>query len=279
MLTNTLFSIRTLYWFTYLQEDVYGSETDKMRVAPDCSGSRKGLLGQSGRCTLPEFLSYVWAPTKGDSKPDVTKVAWPAAAKGPNSATHGQIFNAIVKTRHADGTKIGGYGFHGNCDTEKLLPGAQSYSEALSRFGITSVSAMEETKTKHDSSEITQGERDVFSHWYREARSISEAIVAFREKEKWDYLKNKGGLEDKLGVVPVWTTKSGALGETTYSWSVLNVKETLEELDDTTVFYDTFKTLSEGDFGGYHAAWWTAKYARSCYDSCSVEHECEDDKA
>lgn len=120
---------RAIYFTTYLQEEIYGNDISKMQVAPTCSGTRTGLRGQVGRCTLEEFCDYIWKQTGKDTHPK-GRAIWPPAAKDLdklNAESITRLVDQQIKEYDAKKKKnvaIKGLGYTGNSDGGKLMPNA-----------------------------------------------------------------------------------------------------------------------------------------------------------
>lgn len=193
-----------------------------------------------------------------------------------------QIASFVNSAQTTAGKKLPGYGYHGNCEIPKLLPGAVDYFDALPKFGKISADAANAAKslTVNDFSGSDRERADALARvqaqlgkWNKEAAIAADVIINFRAKDKWDFLKFKGGLASKFGVEPVWSPKSAKFSGNTSNWFTIDVAKTIEKLQTEKgynwltarlQFYNEWRKIaSSTGFGGHQSALFAAKYTRA----------------
>ena len=223
-----------MLYLTYIAEEVYtGADTNRMSIAPGCVGTRPGVRGQAGRCTLGEFCEYVWSTTSTyvdpggapDVRPNQKELFWGNMVKNWNDAgslTANNIFNAISRTAKVtkqpimnprtgeqavdkDGNprfkdllgKRLTPGFTGYMDTGVAMPAFAS-APAQTRY----YDAMEDVgnvyqraKAHLDSNPagLTDAQRSVLNKALAEARTAAELAVDLRNKMHGKLLQGKAG--------------------------------------------------------------------------------------
>lgn len=123
-----------LYWYAYLCEEAVGGT---YTVAPGCAAAMNPASGN--RCSLTQFLQYLWAPEPDSSQTEADRptTAIPANKKdGPwDRMTVNQVYNKIVNTPYTE-----------YVDPERLI-GESDYYEALSKVG-TPIATVEKGLTE-----------------------------------------------------------------------------------------------------------------------------------
>ena len=170
---------RILYYSAYLCEEITGDRT----VAPGCVGKKRS----NGRCTLSEFLQYIWKAQVdiNDVKPPTVDVP---GTKDFTKLNFDQLFNKIniYRTNYE-------FAITGNSDATRLN-GAADFYEGLSRIGLPIKRAIE--KTPNPSKE----EAKLFDL----AKSAATAVHQLRLKDMEKFRLGKDGLASNkyLGLVP-----------------------------------------------------------------------------
>ncbi|KAF5563169.1 hypothetical protein FNAPI_2797 [Fusarium napiforme] len=122
---------RMLYWSAYLCEEQTKilDPSYEYTVAPGCVTK----ISSRTRCTLDEFLLYLWAP-KHDSNPPDTERPTSMKVKTKITDLPGKSFNQFEGALNSAIFNTG-FPVDGNVDTSKLYPGATDYYDALSKMG------------------------------------------------------------------------------------------------------------------------------------------------
>lgn len=193
---------RALYYLAYLAEEETPGAT--YTVAPGCTGSRT-----NSRCTLAEFLLYIW---KEHAPNDTTKPTGWKPGKVPKE-TNGDFtqnkIDSMISTINSARTNEG-HEITGNSDGKLLLPGVDGdYYQTLAKIGEPinkMVSAMGDSPSKKQ------------LRIQARSKSAGEAVVGLRwmdmETYRLGYLRKelKRTLGDAADVVTK-TWRSGYQGD------------------------------------------------------------------
>ncbi|KAH8893932.1 hypothetical protein GQ53DRAFT_821806 [Thozetella sp. PMI_491] len=272
---------RAMFFMVYLQQEVF-LDASQRTVASGCTGTRTGIRGQTGRCTLAEFVDFIWKMDPDNPQiahPDKTLIQWPATMKETklNAANIDPakwttaIHNNIRIKKSEPGKKdkyvqLPGHGYTGPFDANKLLNGGTwTYYSALSEFGkLAKVAGDEYNKIQ---ASLTGDEK---AYLKRANLQISPAVdlsYYLRLKDKWDALwdRKKGNAVAVLGFTPITNTANapdsvaGAVG----SWQEMDTSKTIAWLvkfrdlsfkEAQAFFYDKWERITEGQAWKDHAA-------------------------
>ena len=220
----------------YIAEEAFESSSD-WQLAPHCVGTRTGLRGQTGRCTLPEFCDHLWSKTQlkdkngqpaldannqpiYDSQPKDTKWAKAAEDVGPQvkfsasqAATYVQGVSQNVPVLDANGQPVmvmgkektkavklmnTGPGYTGTYNVQNMMPGQANYYTAMDNAGNIGQRA----KQQFDSvaSSLSTDVQNSFKTVHGEMETASKITLEMRKADtNKALLDSNKGLKKYLG--------------------------------------------------------------------------------
>ena len=218
---------RAMYYMTYMMEEIHETRDSGSgwQIAPNCIGTRTGMRGQTGRCNLAEFVDHIWARTDPDDRnesprrPTKETVLWPRSMN--SVSTMKAIQSQIMSLKWTDKTYVKqdkkssgplNYSYTGKINANALWGGSgvTDYYTSLSMFGPRVAEIKREFDEAVRSGSISpanSGDAAVmrtFTAYLGEVRVAAQAILDYRVKDSWDYIRKKGGWKTGLGVQPIW---------------------------------------------------------------------------
>ncbi|RDW76306.1 uncharacterized protein DSM5745_06298 [Aspergillus mulundensis] len=215
---------RTLIFATYVMEEIYDSDDYDSKVASGCQGSRTGLRGQTGRCTLKELCEHLWMQSdwevtqlgedgkpmkddegktitvpQSDSRPDPSQTGWNVNAEKGNlldKLEPKKMIQAILAvTDKTTKKKLDKKGYYGNLNVGNAIEGATDYYETMADFGRNTWDFRQEALKVE--SELTPAVQNRFKKWYDHADIAAKVVVDLRMKDKYkmEELAIKDGLK------------------------------------------------------------------------------------
>ncbi|KAL2823962.1 ankyrin repeat-containing domain protein [Aspergillus pseudoustus] len=181
----------------YMQEEIFEDPARDGGIASGCVGTRRGLRGQVGRCTLRQLCEYIWAPTNENSqRPDPAKMIWPRwDENSPNRVWRKNeisVSEAItrvvegVEERPKRGRKKGVY-YNGFWDASRVLPGfgtePSEYYRAARELGDWEMAARKEINKQLKRTTLTQRQKSAFRNWNRESQRAVKLVVGLRKRD------------------------------------------------------------------------------------------------
>ncbi|KAK3945005.1 hypothetical protein QBC46DRAFT_336852 [Diplogelasinospora grovesii] len=174
---------RAAYFITYLMEEIY-TDSSKFTIAAGCVGSRTGLGGQKGRCSLLELCDYLWIDRQdpetgaklGDTKPVLENVSMNKKMDQLSNLDAGKIMNGIMSAwEMVGGQKVilnnVKHGYVGGTDPEKLM-GVTDWYQANQKVGDSMREAMKEIAANDKTGK--------FSKWPAKAIEASNLVIDLR---------------------------------------------------------------------------------------------------
>lgn len=211
----------------YLAEEIWTDES-MWSIAKGCKGSRTGIRGQAGRCNLAEFVDHLWESTEGvvrksdgstmramDEKPDMNdpavKKQWTAKALSIQAADLDlfKASQAIFRVKVPGiPDKTPATGYTGNIKAGNALDGYSDYYKLMEDIGgyqkkaddeVKRVMAADDAETDKKKKVLTNGQRNSFNHWSKQAGWGPSVIYEMRVKDtaKWQLMKD--GLQKFFG--------------------------------------------------------------------------------
>lgn len=220
----------------YLAEEIW-TDSSNWAMAKGCVGSRTGIRGQVGRCNLAEFVDHLWETTDGalkdkdgktiranDVKPDmndpIVKKQW-TAKQLSILAVDSDLFRAAQSIFRV---KVPGIpfttpvtGYTGNIKAGNALDGYTDYYKLMADVGgyqkraekeIQNVEAADDAQPDKKQKVLSNGQRNAFDAWKKQARWGPSVIYEMRIKDTAKFQLMKEGLQKFFGHEIVTGTRS-----------------------------------------------------------------------
>ena len=188
-------------------EEIF-TDASHWTISVGCKGSRTGIRGQGGRCTLGEYCDYIWADRihddgskYGDVKPDASKTIWPGVASDLAQVSIGQIAMSImaVQQQTSSGTQVlPAPGYCGGTDPSRVLSAETDWYVMNSKLGDSTRNALAEYSSL--ASTLTSTEFSFFNRWRTMTNDSMSYILDLRVASAGEYwLNSKTGITQYSG--------------------------------------------------------------------------------
>ncbi|ORY57859.1 uncharacterized protein BCR38DRAFT_501556 [Pseudomassariella vexata] len=215
---------RATYFYAYIAEETH--KTSGWSVAPSCANPSRNVKLVDGstikRCSLAEFLHYIWAPDK-DAEPPQTEKDRPNLNEiKANIGKKADTLTSLTPEKLAQAIML--TGMTGYSDSQRIMPGTVDYYDTLRNIGAPIQAAkrpaVDRARVKAQAWEtrnnvppgtnppeafLTKYERGILWRWPQDAM---EVVTHLRNKDMDNYRINQGGLKSKFGgrnIVTKWT--------------------------------------------------------------------------